>query len=302
MNKKTKIWLIVAASLVVVGGLIFGGAMMLLKWDFSLLSTLKYETKEYEISEAYQEISIAINTADVVFVPSEDSKTTVICHEQEKVEHWVVVEDGRLCITANDTRKWYDYIGIQFGTPKITISIPAGEYGKLWVGASTGDVEIPENFKFESIDIRGSTGDITNRASASGIVKIKMTTGDICVENMSADMLLLDVTTGDMELSGIRCSIIETNGDTGDLTMTDVVTTGAIVAFRNTGNIKFDKCDSEKLLFSTQTGDITGSLLSDKIFLVESGTGSVKVPKTTEGGECQVRSETGDIKLKIEKE
>lgn len=302
MSKKTKIWLILAASLVVIGAVIFGGAMNLLRWDFSLLSTLKYETNEYEIGEAFQHISVVTDTADVVFVPSEDSGTTVICHEQEKVKHSVRVEDGTLVIELIDTRKWYDHIGISFGLPKLTVSLPAGEYGNLSVQFRTCDVEIPENFRFESMDIQGSTGDITNRASALGIVKLKTTTGDICVENMSADMLLLDVTTGDTQLRGIRCSVVETNGDTGDLTMTDVVTTGVIVAYRTTGNIKLDKCDSEKLLLSTQTGDITGSLLSDKIFLVESGTGSVKVPKTTEGGECQVRSRTGDIKLKIEKE
>ena len=38
MSKSMKIWLIVATSLILVGGIIFGGIMMALNWDFSKIS------------------------------------------------------------------------------------------------------------------------------------------------------------------------------------------------------------------------------------------------------------------------
>ena len=43
MNKVTKIWLIVAGSLILVGAIIFTGVMNAMGWDLSRISTEKYE-------------------------------------------------------------------------------------------------------------------------------------------------------------------------------------------------------------------------------------------------------------------
>ncbi len=57
MNK-TKIWLIVAVALILVGLIIFAGVMTMLKWDFSKLSTEKYVTNEYTVREKFEKIII----------------------------------------------------------------------------------------------------------------------------------------------------------------------------------------------------------------------------------------------------
>ena len=44
---------------------------------------------------------------------------------------------------------------------------------------------------------------------------------------------------------------------------------------------------------------MTGTLRSEKVFLVESDTGSIEVPKTTTGGRCEIRTDTGDIRIDI---
>ena len=54
MGKRMKLWLIIAVSLVVIGGIVFVGVMSVLQWDFMKLSTVKYETNSYEINEAYK--------------------------------------------------------------------------------------------------------------------------------------------------------------------------------------------------------------------------------------------------------
>ena len=98
---KTKIWLITAASLILAGCLIFGGLMTFMKWDFNKLSTTKYETNEYEIIDSYNNISIITNTSDVIFVPSD--KTSIVCYEEEKLNHSVTVKDGTLIIEREIT-------------------------------------------------------------------------------------------------------------------------------------------------------------------------------------------------------
>ena len=319
MSKTTKIWLIIAASFVLVGGIIFGGVMTMLKWDFTKLSTVKYETNDYEITEKLNNISIMTDTADVVFVPSENKKTSVVCHELKNAKHSVTVQDGKLVIEIIDTRKWYEYIGINFGTPKITVCIPQDEYGALYVKSSTGNVEISKEFKFENIDISESTGNVTNYASASENIIIKTSTGNIRVENVSANTLDLSVSTGGVTVSDvtcegdvtvgvstgktyltdIACKSVNSSGDTGDISLNNVIATERFSVERSTGDVKFDGSDAAEIFVETDTGDVTGTLLSDKVFIVQTDTGNVDVPKTVTGGKCEITTSTGNINISI---
>ena len=49
----------------------------------------------------------------------------------------------------------------------------------------------------------------------------------------------------------------------------------------------------------TDTGDVDGTLLSDKLFLTETSTGDIRVPNTADGGICDIKTDTGDIKIAI---
>lgn len=321
MRKKTKIWLVIATALVVVGCVIFGGVMTMLQWDFTKLSTVKYETNDYEIDENYKNISIVTDTADIVFMPSQNSKSSIVCHEQKNVKHSVTVKDDTLVISVVDTRKWYEYIGINIGTPKITVYLPNAEYGKLFIKESTGDVAIPNNFSFESMDISTSTGDVKNDASASESIKIRTSTGNIRVENISAEALDLSVSTGEItvcdvtcqgdvkihvstgktKLTDVACKNLTSSGNTGDISLKNVIATETFSLERSTGDVKFDGCDAAEISVKTDTGDVTGTLLSEKVFLAETDTGRVEVPKTATGGRCEITTDTGDIRIKIQK-
>lgn len=317
MDKKTKIWLIIAACFLFVGCIIFGCVMTVLKWDFTKLSTTKYETNHYAITEDIKAISINTDTADIVFVPSENAENAVVCYEYENAKHTVTVEDATLIIDAKDTRKWYEYIGIHFRTPKITVQIAAGAYGALSASTDTGDIEIPKAFRFESIDIAESTGDVTSYASASDFIKIKANTGNIHIEGVSANAIDLSVSTGKItardvscegalnttvstgrtELTDIRCNSVISGGSTGNITLNKVVAAEKISLERSTGDVKFDSCDAGEIFVKTDTGDVTGSLLTDKAFIVRTDTGRVDVPKTLTGGRCEISTNTGDIKI-----
>ena len=79
---KAKAWLIVAIILIFAGSLLFVSVMMGLNWDFSKLSTEKYETNEYEICDAFHSIRLLTDTADVAILPSEDTTGRVVCYER----------------------------------------------------------------------------------------------------------------------------------------------------------------------------------------------------------------------------
>ena len=319
MSKTVKIWLIAAASLVLMGCMIFGGVMTMLKWDFSRLSTNRYETNSHEISEDFYGISIRVDTSDIRFVPAEDATCSVVCYEQNSMKHTVSVQDGILTIDVSDTRKWYEYIGIGFETSKITVYLPSGEYGILSVRSDTGDVVIPKDFGFGRVDISASTGDITNYASASGEIGIKTSTGKIRLDGVSAGSLDLSVTTGDVtasgitcagdvsvlvstgktRLSGLTCKTLESKGSTGDISLTDVTVTEALSIRRSTGDVTFENSDAAEIFVTTDTGDVKGSLLSEKVFLVKTDTGRISVPDSVTGGRCEITTDTGDIRIEV---
>lgn len=320
MRKKTKIWLIIAVSLVIIGGIVLGVIMNILHWDFSKLSTVKYKTNDYRFSENFENISITTDTADIVFLPSDNTSTFVTCYEAENMTHTVTIQDGTLKIEFNDTRKWFAFIGFSFSKPKITVSMPQGEYTDLAIKSSTGDVQIPNNFTFATMDMQGSTGNVINHASVSGSVQIKRSTGDIQVENITASSLDLSVSTGKItvsntkisdninlrvstgktDLTNVQCNKLTATGNTGDIALTSVIATENFTIRRTTGDITFNRCDAGEISVITDTGKVCGSLLSDKIFITETDTGRVNVPKTTSGGKCEITTDTGDIKITIE--
>ena len=112
MSKITRTWLIVATALLSVGVIMFASLMTALNWDFSKLNTEKYHDVTHEIREDFNNISISVDTSDIVIVPSTCDNTKIVCHEQEKLAHTVEVVDGVLNITTDDARKWYDHISI----------------------------------------------------------------------------------------------------------------------------------------------------------------------------------------------
>ena len=319
MSRKTKIWLIVAASLIGLGCIILGGAMTVLNWDFTKLGTMKYETNSYSLEEAIIDINIATKTADVIIRPSGEEEISVVCYEQTRAKHTVSIKDGVLEIRMADERKWYDYIGINFGSPRITVSIPQGQYGALSVRGSTGKVNIPAEFGFASMDVSVSTGDVTCAASVTGEMKIKTSTGDISLQKLSANAMELTVSTGDITaqeitctetaklkistgdvtLTDFRCQSLTTKGDTSDILLKDVVVEEMMSVDTDTGKVKFDYCDAGEMQIKTNTGSVTGSLLTPKIFFAETDTGRVDVPKTTTGGKCEITTDTGDIRITV---
>ena len=299
MRKTTKIWLIIAVSLVLVGSIIFTGIMSVLKWDFRKLSTVKYQTNLYEITENFDDISIKTDTADVIFALSDDGKCRVGCYEDKKEKHSVTVQENTLVINIVNQKSWYDYIGINFGSPKITVYLPKTEYTSLVIKTNTGDIEIPKDFKFHNVDISLSTGDVDFYASVAELIKIKASTGDISLENMSAGSLDITVSTGDVDLKNIECNSILSSGSTGDVTLKSVIAKEKFSIKRSTGDVKFNGCDAGEITIETDTGDVTGSLLSEKVFINKTSTGKIDVPNTVTGGKCEIKTDTGDIKITL---
>lgn len=319
MNRKNRLWMIIAVSLLAVGLLIFAGAMAALNFDFTKLSTVEYETNTYEIGEDFDRISIDADATGIEFVLSDSHQCKIVCLEREKVKHSAEVKDGTLTIGTVDTRKWYDYIGFSFGESKMTVYLPKTEYASLLIQGSTGDIEIPKDFEVETVDISASTGAVECYASVSELLRINLSTGDICVENVSVGTLDLSVTTGSVTASSINCEGdmkvavstgktkltdisclgVLSSGSTGDIILKNVIAAEIFDIERSTGDVILEGSDAAEIYVKTSTGSVTGTLLSEKVFITDTSTGSVSVPKTVTGGKCEIKTSTGNIQIDI---
>ncbi len=319
MKKTTKAWLITAAVLVVSGCGLFAGVMSTLGWNFAKLSTVKYTTHTYAVDEPFDSLSLTTDTADIVLALSDDGKCRIECREEENAGYTVTVDNNTLTVMVNNRKTWYDYTGIHFDSPKITVYLPKTDYTALFIRENTGNVEIPKEFTWTSADISVSTGDVHFFSAVRETVGIKTSTGGICVEDISAGALTLSVATGGVtvsdvtcegevtvgvstgraELTNVACGSLVSTGTTGDITLEHVTAGGKLSVRRSTGHVGFSRCDAAELHIQTSTGDVTGSLLTGKVFATETATGSVEIPHTAEGGRCEIKTATGNIRITI---
>lgn len=324
MKRATKIWLIAAAFLIIVGGAVFCAAMSWVHWDFAAVAGPYYEARETRtlvVNEEFRNIALHCGTEDVSFLPSEDGTCRVAFYEEEeKQRHGVEVDvdDATLLITLADTREWYERITFFYAhTPRVTVYLPKTAYGSLV--AEAGKTTLPKELSFEEIVVSADTGDVDCRASASGLIRIKTSTGDIRCENISASALELSastgridarsvtcaddvqvsVSTGEVFLRDVSCRNVLSRGSTGELLLDHVVVAETITVERSTGDVNLKQCDAAELLITTSTGDVTGSLLSPKVFVAHSDTGQIDVPETTTGGKCKIVTDTGNIAITV---
>lgn len=320
--KKTIIWAVVATLLVVMGGIVFILAMRMKNWDFKTIGDKKYQTNTVNITEEFSNISINSDTEDIAFVPSADGGCKVEFYESQKEKHTAKVENGALVISKmKDNRKWYEYISLfSFGTEKITVYLPQGEYDSLYIKESTGEIEIPGDFSFGGVDIDVSTGNVNFAALSSGNLNIKASTGDINVKGISVGQLNLvvstgrvDVTktncqgdanitvsTGKINLDDLSCVNLNSSGSTGNITLANVICSEKMNIKRSTGDVRLNGSDASEIIIETDTGDVSGTLLSDKVFITKSDTGEIDVPETVTGGKCKITTDTGDVRISIE--
>lgn len=299
MKTKTILWLLIATVLILVGGILFTVALHKSDWNFKNLSTVSYETNEHPVWTKFENITIVTNTADIELVYGE--RASVTCYEQNNAHHTVTVKDGTLRIEINDETEWYEHIGINLGSPKITVCLPKGHYGNLDIIGSTGSVTVSAAFDFVAMDIALSTGDIRLQNIFVQELRLSVSTGRITVNHVEClGNLDIHVSTGKCELTNVTCQNLKSDGNTGDISLNTVMVAENIQIERSTGDVSFDRCDAAQMTILTDTGDVSGTLLSPKIFLCETDTGRVDVPKTTTGGICRITTDTGDIHIEIQ--
>ena len=324
MKKTVVIGLLILAAGIVLAGISFA----VMGFSFGGFNGEKYEAVTTEIGTDYTKIDIQAKIEDIRILRIDAKAPTlrVVCSENSRLKHTVTVENSTLTIRTVESRKWYERFGIFFtGKPEITLYIPDQPYD-LQVATETGDVEVCGSSPYGEVSIRAGTGDVRAYAAAGGSVTVQTSTGDILWTredpeeprhlSIAGDLSFttstgeirassitcqgtaeIRVSTGDTRLESFGCAALESTGSTGDITLTDTNVGGSLSIRRSTGDVRFERCDAGELHITTSTGSVTGTLLTEKVFFTKTETGKVSVPKSAAGGECEITTSTGDIKI-----
>ena len=320
MKKAAIIWLVVGFLLVFTGVVVFITSLALANGNFRAIFNSDYRTNTLDIKKSFSNIKVNADTEDIVFSLAKDGKCKVTFFEEKSQKHTAKVIDNTLTIDSENKKEWYDYISLfSFDSKKITVYLPESSYNSVLIMGSTGDINLQKDFTFGSIDIEESTGEVNCYSSATGALNIKTGTGGIKVKDVSAKDVNLAVSTGRVEAKGITCggkinvivstgdadikdvscSSFNSGGSTGDITLKNVICSEKMAVSRSTGDIALKNSDAGEISLKTSTGDVTGTLLSEKVFIIKTSTGDVDVPETVTGGKCKITTSTGDITIKV---
>ena len=316
MKKRTRIALIVAAALI-----LFGGILLAVGLSFAEDSTLdsKLIRKEITIQESFDNIAIDTEDCDVKFAMfSGRDDCMVELYSYENVEHTAVVEDGTLKIKMIDKRNWTGHISIgRMESMEMTVYLPAKEYASAQVRTATGDITLTQEPVFletllrtstgdiscvgvsgDVLDCITSTGDISVQNSALDRVKLQSNTGDFTVGIVAGDEIYIKTNTGEVDAENVNVQMFTCQTDTGDVELEQILAEDYLQVFTDTGRVEVDNSDAGSVNIETDTGDVSGNFLTPKWFQAYSNTGDVQVPHTREGGECRIQTDSGDIRFK----
>lgn len=215
----------------------------------------KFETNTYEISENYKNISIWVDTVDVLIEPTTSENTKLVCYENKK--HLFEINNETLEI--KEDKKWFNLLSIGFKKSNITLFVPKNIYESIIVKCNTGSVNISnlvfdrdiniitntgkinlENINCEKFTSKCNTGSVMlKNLIASKEIKIKNNTGNVILAKCDANDIFIKTNTGNIEGSFLTEKTFLVNTNERKVKTPKNSTNGICEIKTNTGKVSF---------------------------------------------------------------
>lgn len=297
MKKSNKIWLFVAAGLVVVGVALVIVACAMGGWG-DMSDTWQVT---HTVDEPFTKITVRGSSADLTIKRSENGTTYAVCTESDKITYSLSVSDGELLFRENDHRAWYDNIGISFGDRTTTLYLGGDAYDALTVSTSSGNVTCAAPASFDEANLTNSSGNILcDENAVFGNVTMTTSSGKIdCAAKVSGRMTV-KASSGNISLRGATPRSLSVSTSSGTVKLNAVTAKEKLDVESSSGNIQLEKCDAGEIHLESSSGSIRATLLSDKLFDVRSSSGNLDYPASIKGGDpCTVVTSSGNVRIVV---
>ncbi|MDD5928448.1 MAG: DUF4097 family beta strand repeat-containing protein [Spirochaetales bacterium] len=151
---------------------------------------------------------------------------------------------------------------------KYNISKP-GEYCNLVV-------YIPENKKFETLEVSTSSGELTADQLIAQTAVISASSGDITLTDCSFEQSNVDTSSGDISIKTITSKKLKTKTSSGRIKF-GTITCDSFSVHASSGNISVEKIECETFSAETSSGDITFDKVTADYFDAEASSGDIKL-------------------------
>ena len=189
-----------------------------------------------------------------------------------------------------------------------------------YIDSTSGFMQI-ENLKATNITTRSSSGGTALENISSNYLRATSVSGEIRVmgssfcdtsffETSSGNVEIVDsdcgeqtveVISGNVTLQDVSGISLNARSSSGDISLWNTLYSNNVLCHSVSGEIRFTALDAQMLEFGTSSGEVSGNLLSQKNFIVETSSGHVAVPPSYEGaGTCHIRTVSGNISIAIE--
>lgn len=323
MIKAKKTALLISLGLILSGLIIAFIAAACLGFDPQRLNTSTFETYEQSVDGAFTDLRIRTVNSDIQLLPYDGGRCRVVYDESEHTKVDIQSDGTTLSITERDTRLWYQQIQFMYFArdPAITVYLPRESYHSLHLESTNGDMEVGDTFRFTDAELQNTNGEIVFSAGTSGKltlgaingsiraanasggpVKAKSVNGSIALQDMDVTQLETDTTNADIRLSDITAGELSAASTNGRLRLSQTAAEGTMKLHTVNADITLDQVDAASLDITTTNGDVSGSLLSPKVFDCSTNHGDVSLPPSDPtGGTCRVKTANGDVKLFIDR-
>lgn len=230
--KKTKIWVLTGASLLILGALVWVIAMSALKWDFYALDTTEYTPMHYAPQEGEQITAAELDIDSFSVVVQSGETLSLDYYEADDSEVEIKVEDGILKV--HETREFklfnmYEFKRIKY---KYVLTLPDGmalsvkntnstlelrgvDMGTVVVRSANADFAA-YNCKFESLTIDGTNADVKLDGCETETLSVYSTNLDLSAVRLTAALVETRGTNTDVSICDSTCDTITMQGTNAD--------------------------------------------------------------------------------------
>lgn len=319
--KLTRILLLSAAALVLLGALLIGAAL----WKGENNMGKERVEQSFQVRDSFSDIQIECDACDLRLEPASDGQTSVHYRGDKRYLPTVELRNGTLYVDATDKRDlpWYlrifDVNFFSWIDNSVTVYLPKEDLGALSIEHASGKTDLAEGLSFASLELRAASGAVTLSGSirdrlfvdcSSGAVNLSgIRCGQAEVESSSGAVLIYDLmaeaeltirhSSGGTTLEQVQCGSLDIDSSSGTVHLTDTLADGMLTVSSSSGGVRLDDCDAAELSLHTGSGSVKGTLRTAKIFYASAGSGSVHVPESSSGGICRVKTGSGSIDLSI---
>ena len=177
----------------------------------------------------------------------------------------------------------------------------SGKAGELTARNGSGSLTADGLTVAGAATVSSTSGRVEMENAAVGSLSVNVGSGSMKLEDLTVtDSLTVGTISGGLHLSRVTCGTLAMETTSGSIDLTDTTVTTHLQAKTTSGGIRFTRSDAATLNLKTTSGSVSGSLRTPKIFYTDTTSGSVDVPKSTEGGLCEIRTTSGSIRITIE--